>query len=121
MQLTIPNVAFFAMTFFSVSLWEVVMFQRNHTNYPYRQGFAIFSIIQWIAIAVGMVAILGFLYGIVVLVICMTVLQYVTHFSLGLLWNFISKKHYLFPTAIFAINVWALLVLGIAQLFLTEP
>ncbi len=105
------------MTFFSVSLWEFVMFQRNHTNYPYREGFAIFSIIQWIAIGVGMVSIFGILYGVLILIICMTALQYLCHFTLGLVWNRVSKINYLLPTAIFAINVWVLLTAGILQIF----
>lgn len=93
------------MTFVSVSLWEVVIFQRKTTDYPYAQGFAIFSIIQWIAIAIGMISIFGILYGIIILVICMTVLQYICHFTLGLIWNMTIKINYLFPTAIFSINV----------------
>lgn len=117
-QLSIPNFAFFFMTFFSVSLWEYIIFQRNYTNYPYKEGFAIFSLIQWIAIGIGMVANLGILYGIVALIICMTILQYVCHFSLGIFWDFLARKHYLFPTAIFAVNVWVLLLLAIVQFFL---
>jgi len=116
MQYSLLEIMFFAMTFFSVSLWEFVMFQRKHTNYPHKEGFAIFSIIQWIAIGIGMVSIFGVLYGILILVICMTVLQYICHFSLGLLWNVVSKIHYLWPTAIFATNVWVLLALGILQI-----
>lgn len=116
-QFTTLEIVFFIMTFVGVSLWEFVWFQRNHTAYPYVQGFAIFSIIQWIAIGVGMVSIFGVLYGIIVLVLCMAVLQYVCHFTLGLIWNELAKVNYLFPTAIFAINVWLLLGLGIIQYF----
>jgi hypothetical protein len=117
MQFTKLEIIFFVATFVSVSLWEFVMFQRNHTEYPYVQGFAIFSIIQWIAIAIGMVSIFGILYGIILLVLCMTVLQYICHFTLGLIWNLASKNSYLLPTAIFAINVWVLLALGVVQIF----
>lgn len=92
------------------------MFQRNNTNYPYRGGFAIFSIIQWIAVGIGMVSIFGILYGIIILIICMTVLHYICHFSLGLLWNMAARINYLLPTAIFAVTVWVLLTLGVLQI-----
>ena len=111
------EIAFFALTFFSVSLWEFIMYQRNHTAYPYAQGFAIFSVIQWIAIGIGMVSIFGFLYGIIALIVCMTVLQYICHFTLGLLWNSCVKIKYLLPTAVFSVTVWVLLILGITQVF----
>ena len=117
MQFTIVQIIFFVITFFSVSLWEFIMFQRNNTAYPYAQGFAIFSIVQWIAIGIGMVSIFGVLYGIIILVLCMVVLQYICHFTLGLVWNIVARINYLLPTAIFAINVWVLLGLGIAQIF----
>jgi len=93
------------------------MFQRNNTEYPYAQGFAIFSIIQWIAIGIGMISIFGILYGILILVLCIVVLQYICHFTLGLIWDLTSKINYLLPTAIFAINIWVLLALGITQIF----
>jgi len=37
--------------------------------------------------------------------------------TLGLILNLIAKINYLLPTALFAINVWILLALGIAQIF----
>jgi hypothetical protein len=116
MNFSILEISFFVATYVSVSLWEVVMFQKNTTEYPYAQGFAIFSLIQWVAIAIGMVAIFGWLYGIVIFVICILVLQYVCHFTLGLLISKTIGISYLFPTAIFSINVWVLLVLAVMQL-----
>ena len=118
MQFTIIEIIFFIITFLSVSLWEFILFQRNNTAYPYAQAFAVFSIIQWIAIGIGMVSIFGALYGIIILILCMVVLQYICHFTLGLILNLIAKINYLLPTAIFAINVWILLALGIAQIFI---
>ena len=93
------------------------MFQRNHTQYPYIEGFAIFSIIQWIAIGVGMTAIFGAFFGILVLVFCMVVLQYICHFTLGFMWSRLAGIHYLWPTAIFATNVWVLLSFGFLLMF----
>jgi hypothetical protein len=116
MNFSVLEIAFFVATYVSVSLWEVVMFQRNTTAYPYAQGFAIFSLIQWIGIGIGMVAIFGWLYGILILAICVTVLQYLCHFTLGLLIRRTININYLFPTALFSITVWVLLVLGILQL-----
>lgn len=116
MNFSILEISFFVETYLGVSLWEVVMFQKNTTEYPYAQGFAIFSLVQWIAIAIGMVAIFGWVYGIVIFVICLTVLQYICHFTLGLLISKTISISYLFPTAIFSINVWVLLALGVVQL-----
>jgi len=114
---SILEIIFFVMTFIGVSLWEYITFQKNNTNYPYKEGFAIFSLIQWIAIAIGMCSIFGFLYGIVILMFCMFLLQYISHFTIGTFWNLISKVNYLLPTLLFAINVWILLVLGVLQVF----
>ena len=57
-----------------------------------------------------MVAIFGWLYGIIIFIICLTVLQYLCHFTLGLLISKLSNINYLFPTALFAINVWVLMI-----------
>ena len=116
MEFSILEICFFISTYVSVSLWEVVMFQRNNTAYPYAQGFAIFSIIQWIAIGIGMISIFSWIYGALILVFCITVLQYICHFTLGLLFSMTININYLFPTVLFAINIWILLALGVLQL-----
>lgn len=113
MTLSSSQIAYLALVFFSISLWEYIMFQRNTTHYPYREGFAIFSILQWIGVFLGMVGIFGVFWGIGVSVVCLTLLQYVCHFSLGLLWSKIAQSHYLLPTALFAVTVWAVLGFGI--------
>lgn len=46
----------------------------------------------------------------------MTVLQYLTHFTLGPLWNKIAQSNYLLPTALFAVTVWVVLGFGIYHL-----
>lgn len=116
MPLSISQIAYLLLVFFCVSLWEYIMFQRNTTPYPYREGFAIFSILQWIGVFLGMVGIFGFAWGIAVAVACMTVLQYLTHFTLGPLWNKIAQSNYLLPTALFAVTVWVVLGFGIYHL-----
>mgnify|MGYP006125802035 CR=1 len=115
MDFSVLQISFFITTYVSVSLWEVVTFQRNTTAYPYAQGFAVFSLIQWLAIAIGMIAIFGWVYGLIILVICITVLQYLCHFTLGPLINMTISINYLFPTALFAVTIWVLLALGVIQ------
>ena len=110
------EISFFIATYVSVSLWEVVTYQKNTTDYPYAQGFAIFSLIQWLAIGIGMVALFGWVYGIIALVICLSVLQYLCHFTLGILISQLIGINYLIPTVLFSINVWVLLALGVLQL-----
>ena len=89
------------------------MFQRNTTAYPYREGFGIFSILQWVGVFLGMVGIFGLGWGIGNGVLCMTVLQYACHFTIGPLWHKLARAHYLGPTAIFAVTVWFVLGFGI--------
>ncbi len=59
MPLSISQIAYLLLVFFCVSLWEYIMFQRNTTPYPYREGFAIFSILQWIGVFSAWSASLG--------------------------------------------------------------
>ena len=113
MTLSLSQVVFLVLVFLCVSLWEYIMFQRNTTSYPYREGFAIFSILQWIGVFLGMVGIFGLAWGVGIGVLCMTVLQYVCHFSVRPLWNRLAMANYLVPTAIFAVTVWFVLGFGI--------
>ena len=113
MTISTSQGAFLVLVVVCVSLWEYIMFQRNHSPYPYREGFAIFSILQWIGVFLGMIGIFGLAWGIAAGVLCMTVLQYPCHFTLGRLWNNLAEINYLFPTAIFATVVWVLLAFGI--------
>lgn len=107
------QILYFGVVFVSVSLWEYILFQRNTTHYPYREGFAIFSLLQWIGVFLGMIGIFGLFWGLGVSVFCLLLLQYVCHFTLGFLWRRIAEVSYLFPTAIFSVNVWVLLAFGI--------
>lgn len=113
MDISLSQGAFLALVFFCVSLWEYIMFQRNHTAYPHREGFAIFSILQWIGVFLGMIGIFGLGWGIAAGIASATVLQYLCHFTLGPLWNKVAQTNYLLPTAVFSIAVWALLLFGI--------
>jgi hypothetical protein len=113
MKLSNSEVAFIIVAFISVSLWEYIMYQTRTTNYPYKQGFNAFSVIQWIGIAVGMISIFGLIKGFLVLLFFMILLQYLCHFTLGILWNSLAKKSYLLPTALFSIIVWITFGLGV--------
>ena len=108
------EITFFVFVFLGVSLWRAVWVQRQTTDYPYVQGFAIFSIIQWVGVGLGMVAILGWVYGIIATILIMTVLGGIAGLTLGFLWLKIAEKNYFFPTALFSINVWVIVGLGIA-------
>jgi hypothetical protein len=108
------EITFFVFVFFGASLWKAVWVQRQTTAYPYVQGFAIFSMIQWIGVGLGMVSILGWVYGIIATILTMTVLGSVAGLTLGFVWLKIAEKSYLFPTALFSINVWVIVGIGIA-------
>lgn len=112
-MISISQSVYLVLVFFCVSLWEYVMFQRKMTPYPYREAFAIFSILQWIGVFLGMIGIFGVGWGIAIAVACMTVLQTLCHFTLGPLWNKLAQENYLLPTAIFSTTVWVVLGFGI--------
>lgn len=113
MKLHVLDIAFAITAILSVSLWEYITFQTKTTNYPYRQGFNAFSLIQWIGIGTGMISSFGLIKGLLALAFFMTLLQYICHFTFGILWNALAKVEYLLPTAIFGITVWATLILGV--------
>lgn len=116
MLLSIFEIVFLIASVISVSLWEYIMFQTKTTAYPYREGFGIFSLIQWTGIGIGMISIFGLIKGVLALVFFMTLLQYICHFTLGFLWNSLAKVNYLFPTAIFSTMVLITLALGVLQI-----
>lgn len=113
MQLEISQIIFIAIVFLSVSLWEFIMLQRNTTQYPYREGFAIFSLLQWIAIFLGMIGIFGLSWGSGIALFCIFFLQFICRLTIRPLWKILSANNYLMPTAIFSILVWVELAFGI--------
>jgi len=104
--------------FVTVSLWEYCMFFRRFNALPYRHGFDIFSVFQWVICAVALVHIFGWLYGIIGTVVAVTVLQYVTHFTLGLIYNMLFGKNPLPPLAGFSLMVWISAILTVVNFFL---
>jgi len=89
-----------------VSLWEYCMFFYRQGALPYAMGYNIFSLIQWVIIAVALIKIFGWLVGIIAFVLCMVALQYVTHFTLGIIYNVLFKNNPLPALALFSIMVW---------------
>ena len=73
---------------------------------PYAMGYNLFSLFQWVIIAVALIKVFGWLVGIIALILCMIVLQYVTHFTLGLIYNYFFKKNPLPALALFSIMFW---------------
>ena len=92
--------------FILVSLWEYCMFFYKRRTLPYAMGFNIFSIMQWIVVAVALIKIFGWLIGIIAFILCITILQYLTHFSLGIIYNFLFKNDPRPVLAMFSIMVW---------------
>ncbi len=105
--------------FILISLWEYCMFFYKRRALPYAVGYNIFSMIQWIIIAVALIKIFGWLFGIIGLVLCVFVLQYVTHFTLGIAYNFFFKSNPLPALALFGVMVWLTGGLTIALFFVT--
>ena len=118
-SLALLEIAFFSSTFIGVVCWDMIFFQTCHFAYPYRQGFAIFSALQWIAITLGMVAIFVAWIGIVT---GLTVMTLGIPFS-SLLGGILLKRKLLDKyqgiTALFAINVWSLILLSLCLIYLS--
>jgi hypothetical protein len=87
MDFSLYQSVFLILSVVSVSLWDVIQHQTKTTSYPYKMGYDIFSLFQWVIILVGGILIFGFLLGFVYLLVCMMLLHYITHFTLGFIWH----------------------------------
>ena len=109
------QIIYLILVFISVSLWEYVIYQTKTEGIRYNEGFNIFSLIQWIAIATGLISIFGIKIGLLMFAFTITLLQYICHFTIGLLLNHIASYKKDIPLALFSVIVW---VLGIFSLFI---
>jgi len=95
--------------FLLVGFWEYVRsFQLRGLPVRYEHGFAIFAFIGWLLCAVSLIKIYGIVAGILATVVVVFFLQYATHFSVGLLLNYVSPRNSDLPLAGFTILVWVL-------------
>ena len=99
--------------YLSVSLWEYVSFQTKTENIKYSHGYGYFSLIQWLAVGIGLVSIFDLKIGLIAFGFCLLVLQYICHFTLGLILDQIAKSNKDLPLALFAINVWVLVIITV--------
>ena len=99
--------------YFSVSLWEYVSFQKKAEIIKYSVEYGYYSLIQWLAIGIGLVSIFGWKTGLLVLSFCLVILQYLSHFTLGLILNWISRTNKDIPKIIFGANIWILVLITI--------
>ena len=99
--------------YLSVSLWEYVSFQKKAGLIKYNVEYGYYSLIQWLAIGIGLVSIFGWKTGFLVLSFCLVILQYLSHFTLGLILNWISSANKDIPKIIFGANIWILVLFTI--------
>ena len=99
--------------YLSVSLWEYVSFQKKAGLIKYNVEYGYYSLIQWLAIGIGLVSIFGWKTGFLVLSFCLVILQYLSHFTLGLILNWISRTNKDIPKIIFGANIWILVLFTI--------
>ena len=96
--------------YLSVSFWEYVSFQKKTNAIRYNIEYGYYSLIQWLAIAVGLLSIFGILKGFLALGFCLIVLQYLSHFTFGLILDQISIYNRKFPSLVFGANIWVLVL-----------
>ena len=94
--------------YLSVSFWEYVSFQKKTNAIKYNIEYGYYSLIQWLSIAVGLLSIFGIFTGFLVLGFCLILLQYLSHFTLGLILDQISIHNKKFPSLLFGANIWIL-------------
>ena len=111
------NYIIIASLFIMISLWERCMFFRRLNILPYKFGFDIFSVFQWIICVVALVHIFGWLYGVITTIIVVTVLQYITHFTLGIIYNAVFGKNPLPTLAGFTVIVCISGILTVVDFF----
>jgi hypothetical protein len=116
-ELSLTEKIFLFEIYLSVAFWEYISFQSKTVGIKYNEGYGYFSLIQWIAIGAGLIAIFGLKIGIIIFFLCLLFLQYLCHFTLGLVLHEISKLNKDIPLAIFAVNVWILVVMTIYIIF----
>ena len=99
--------------YFSISLSEYVSFQKKLrlTNTMLNMFFLL---IQWLAIRIGLVSIFGWKASLLVLSFCLVILEYLSHFSLGLILDWISRTNKNIPKIIFGANIWILVLVTIS-------
>ena len=91
------------------------MFLKQQNLLPHVQGYNAFSMIQWLACIIGLIHAFGWLWGFAAFIGVFTVLQFIAHFTLGLLWSAVFKKMPAAGLAAFSIMVWITLFLSIAH------
>ena len=96
--------------YLSVSFWEYVSFQKKINTIKYNIEYGYYSLIQWLAIAVGLLSIFDLFTGFLVLGFCLIVLQYLSHFTLGLILDQVSRYNKKFPSLVFGTNIWVLVL-----------
>ena len=99
--------------YFSVSLWEYVSFQKKAEIIKYNVEYGYYSLIQWLAIGIGLVSIFGWKTGLLVFSFCLVILQYISHFTIGLILDWISRTNKNIPKIIFGANIWILVLVTI--------
>ena len=99
------RIALLAAMFVMISLWEYCSYFYSQKRLPYAYGFLFYTSLQWIIVAVNLIRFFGWLYGAIGLLAAMFILQYVTHFTLGLLYNLVFGENPLWPIALFLIAV----------------
>ena len=105
----IEKIYFFEI-YVSVSLWEYVSFQKKTGIIQYNIEYGYYSLIQWLAIGIGLIFIFGVAKGFLAFGLCLVLLQYLSHFTLGLILDWISKYNKTLPSSIFGFNLWILVI-----------
>ena len=111
------EIAFFCSIYIGIVCWDVIFFQTRHFAYPYREGFAIFSVFQWIAITIGMVTIFGVWIGVASGLAIMTLGLPLASLLGGIPLKLKLRDNYKGITAVFAINVWCLILLSVCLMY----
>ena len=105
------EIFFFIEVYFSVSLWEYVSYQIKTEKINYTGSYGYLSLLQWLTILVGLTFVLGYRIGIITFILILLFLQYLCHFTLGLVINQLIGKNKNLPFQLFSINICFLIAI----------
>lgn len=108
---------FLSLVFISVGFWEYCMFFKKKSLLPLSFGFDFFSLLLWVFVVIGSFGMFGFAQGILIIVLSVFILQYLTHFTIGLILNYTVKEKVGIILALFPIMILILGIVVIASFF----
>jgi hypothetical protein len=114
------EIAVYISLFLSISFWAYCNLFYERQALPYRSGYVIFAMVQWVTVAVNLIHYHGWLIGIIATVLIVAFgAVVVTNFTTNQIYRFIFGGSPQGALALFAIMVWVNIAMTIAAFFVS--